>query len=37
VLLGVLLGETPGLSVIAGGFLIAISGWIILRAESRRT
>jgi drug/metabolite transporter (DMT)-like permease len=36
VLLGVLLGETPGARVVAGGFLIAISGWIILRAESRR-
>jgi drug/metabolite transporter (DMT)-like permease len=36
VLLGVLLGETPGVSVIAGGFLIAISGYIVLRAESRR-
>jgi drug/metabolite transporter (DMT)-like permease len=36
VLLGVLLGETPGVSVVAGGFLIAVSGFIILRAESRR-
>lgn len=36
VLLGVLLGETPGLSVVAGGLLIAISGGIILQAESRR-
>ena len=36
VLLGVLLGETPGVSVVAGGFLIAISGFIVLRAESRR-
>jgi drug/metabolite transporter (DMT)-like permease len=36
VLLGVLLGETPGASVVVGGFLIAFSGWIILRAESRR-
>lgn len=37
VLLGVLLGELPRPSVLAGGFLIAISGWIILRAESRRS
>jgi len=36
VLFGVLLGEKPGANVIAGGLLIAISGWIILRAESRR-
>lgn len=36
VLLGVLLGEQPGANVLAGGLLIAISGWIILRAESRR-
>lgn len=36
VLLGMLLGERPGANVIAGGLLIALSGWIILRAESRR-
>jgi drug/metabolite transporter (DMT)-like permease len=36
VLLGVMLGEQPGANVLAGGLLIAISGWIILRAESRR-
>jgi drug/metabolite transporter (DMT)-like permease len=36
VLLGVLLGETPGARVVAGGVLIALSGWVILRAESRR-
>lgn len=36
VLLGVLLGETPGVRVVAGGVLIALSGWVILRAESRR-
>jgi len=36
VLLGVLIGETPGLSVFAGGLLIAFSGWIVLRAESQR-
>jgi drug/metabolite transporter (DMT)-like permease len=37
VLLGVLLGEMPGARVIAGGCLIALSGWIILLAESRRS
>jgi drug/metabolite transporter (DMT)-like permease len=37
VLLGVLLGETPGARVVAGGVLIALSGWVILRAESRRS
>jgi len=36
ILLGVLLGEIPGVNVITGGILIAISGFIILRAESRR-
>jgi len=36
VLLGFVLGEKPGVHVIAGGILIAISGWIVLRAESRR-
>ncbi len=36
VLLGILLGEKPGVNVLAGGFLIAFSGWIILRTESRR-
>ena len=36
VLLGVLVGETPGLSVLAGGCLIAVSGYIVLRAESLR-
>jgi drug/metabolite transporter (DMT)-like permease len=36
VLLGILLGETPGVTIVAGGLLIAVSGFIILRAESRR-
>jgi len=36
VLLGILMGEIPGISVVSGGVLIAISGFIILRAESRR-
>ncbi len=37
VLLGVLLGETPGVRVVAGGVLIALSGWVVLLAESRRS
>ena len=36
VVLGVFLGEIPGARVVTGGLLIAISGFIILRAESRR-